>query len=163
MAILRNYCNESAIKLEMNLRADKGLIYDRNKKDYLNWIPYILEVTVENDNFILSDMSLSVEGLKCFLGKIKYILDEPKLTSDYKRVDYCGAENEFEIVFQNIDDYYADTIIQVELWINAAYIPQRKPQYSLGYRFIIKTEELVNFNENLKIQLQEIIENPKSI
>ena len=52
MAILRNYCNESAIKLEMNLRADKGLIYDRNKKDYLNWIPYILEVTVENDNFI---------------------------------------------------------------------------------------------------------------
>ena len=85
-------------------------------------------------------------------------LNERNITTEYKRIEYCGSENEFEIVFQNVDDYYEDLIIEMEVWVNAACLPIQQPGYSIGYQFNISLKDLEKFSEDLKEQLKKLLE-----
>lgn len=158
MPVIRNYCHKPVIELELNLCDGEGFIYDKNQKDYLNWIPYKFRITDGKNEYELDEMSFSLEGLKCFLNKIDMALNERNITTEYKRIEYCGSENEFEIVFQNVDDYYEDLIIETEVWVNAACLPIQQPGYSIGYQFIIRLKDLEKFSEDLKEQLKKLLE-----
>lgn len=159
MPKFKNYCDEPVIELELNLHGGKELIYDKNQADYLNWIPYILTLTVGKQKYVLDDMSFSIEGLNCFFYKMQYILSERSSTTEYKAVDYCGSENEFEIIFRNVDDYFEDLIIQTEIWINAACLPVSQSGYLVGYKFNIKYNDLEQFVKDLRKQLQALLQN----
>ncbi|HIT88353.1 MAG TPA: hypothetical protein IAB62_11875 [Candidatus Coprocola pullicola] len=159
MFILKNYCDKSTIELELNLHDGKGFIYEKNQEDYLNWIPYKLSLTVGANQYILDDMSFSLEGLKCFLNKMQKVLDERNTTNEYQIVSYCGSENEFEISFQNTDDYFEDLIIHTEIWVNAACMPIPQSGYSVGYKFNIKYKDLEQFVKDLKNQLISLLKN----
>ena len=158
MPIIKNYCDESAIEMELNLHRGEGFIYDKNQEDYLNWIPYKLILKVGNCRYILDDMEFSLEGLKCFLNKIQFIINERKLSTEYESVSYCGAENEFEIIFQNADDYFEDLIIHTQIWINGAFMPIPQSGYSVGYKFNIKFSDLEKFECDLREQLKNLLQ-----
>lgn len=155
MAIFKNYCYKSEIELELNLYRGKGFIYEKGQSDYLNWIPYKFKLIVGKDKYELNNL-FSLEGLKCFLYKIEMVLTERNRTNEYEKISYCGSENEFEIFFQNTDDFFEDLIIHTEIWVNAAYLPNPQSGYSVGYKFNIKFKELEQFLTNLKNQLIEL-------
>lgn len=94
MPVIKNYCHKPVIELELNLYDGEGFIYDKNQKDYLNWIPYIFRISDGKNKYELNHMSFSLEGLKCFLNKMDMVLNERNITPEYKRIEYCGSEGE---------------------------------------------------------------------
>lgn len=157
MPIIKNYSDKPTIELELNLHSGKGFVYEKNQNDYLNWIPYKLKLIAGKDNYELDNMAFSLEGLKCFLGKMQAIIKERNESTKYEIISYCGPENEFEILFQNTDDYFEDLIIHTEVWMNAAYLPIPQSGFSVGYKFNIKFKDLEKFAEDLKKQLQRLL------
>ncbi|MGN0474292.1 MAG: hypothetical protein ACI4IJ_04300 [Acutalibacteraceae bacterium] len=97
MPIIKEYFNNPSIEFELNLNKGRGFVFDKNNPDYLNWIPYEFRLTVENENYILNGIEFSLLGLKNFIKKITYVIDERKITTEYNEVEYCGCENEFRI------------------------------------------------------------------
>ena len=153
-----NSCDwESSITFELNLYNGNGFIYDKSQADYLNWIPYEFLLTVKEDNYILTGMAFSLEGIKIFLSILQSVIDERNITREYKEHSYCGAEAEFRICLENTDDYYEDVIVLVKLWINAACLENASSGYSIGFDFIIKYEDLKTFTEELMNELNEIL------
>lgn len=147
----------SSITFELNLHNGKGFIYDKSQADYLNWIPYEFLLTVEKDNYILTGMAFSLEGIKIFLSRLQSVIDERNITREYKEHSYCGSEGEFRICLENTDDYYEDVIVLIKLWINAACLENVGSGYSIGFDFIIKYEDLKRFTEELMNELTEIL------
>lgn len=157
MPKIKNYYDKPVIELDLNLY-EEGMIYEKEQEDYLNWIPYKLELVIGNDKHVIDGISFSLEGLKCFIKKMEYVLNERNISREYEKISYCGSEAEFEILFQNKDDYCEDIIIDTELWMNAAVIEMRQAGYFLGYKFNIRLEDLKQFVKELKEQLQELIQ-----
>ena len=89
---------------------------------------------------------------------MEYVLNERNISSEYEKISYCGPEAEFEIIFQNKDDYWEDRIIDTEVWLNAAVIEMQQGGYFLGYKFNIKFEDLKQFVRELKEQLQALLQ-----
>ena len=54
MPVIRNYCHKPVIELELNLCDGEGFIYDKNQKDYLNWIPYKFRITDGKNEYELN-------------------------------------------------------------------------------------------------------------
>lgn len=148
---------KSSITFELNLHNGKGFIYDKSQADYLNWIPYEFLLTVKEDNYILTGMAFSLEGIKIFLSRLQSVIDERNITREYKEYSYCGSEAEFTIYLENTDDNYDDVIVLVKLWINAACLENAGSGYSIGFDFIIKYEDLKRFTEELMNELTEIL------
>lgn len=157
MPKIKNYYDKPAIGLDLNLY-EEGMIYEKDQEDYLNWIPYKLELAVGNDKHVIDGISFSLEGLKCFIKKMEYVLNERNISSEYKKISYCGPEAEFDILFQNKDDHWEDIIIDIEVWLNGAVIERQQAGYFLGYKFNIRLEDLKQFVKELKEQLQELIQ-----
>ncbi len=157
MPKIKNYYYKPAIELSINLY-EEGMIYEKDQEDYLNWIPYKLELVVGKDKHVIDGISFSLEGLKCFIRKMEYVINERNISGEYEKISYCGPEAEFEILFQNKDDYWEDIIIDTEVWLNASVIEMRQGGYSLGYKFNISIEDLKQFVKELKEQLQELIQ-----
>lgn len=170
MPILQNYVGDAGvIKLEFDLHNGDGFFFDKDESDYLNWIPYELNLTVGKDKYMLKDYSLSLEGLKCFLCELQAVLDEKDVTKtcvEYKRDKskeyeehyYCGCEAEFTITLRNTEDFFDKEIVLIEVWISSACLPEPYSGYSIGYRFNITYENLEQFTKDLKKQLKEIIQ-----
>ncbi len=157
MPKIKSYYYKPSIELVLNLY-EEGLIYEKEQEDYLNWIPYKLELAVEKDKHVIDGISFSLEGLKCFIKKMEYVLNERNISSEYEKISYCGPEAEFEIIFQNKDDYWEDRIIDTEVWLNAAVIEMQQGGYFLGYKFNIKFEDLKQFVRELKEKLQALLQ-----
>lgn len=68
MPKIKSYYYKPSIELVLNLY-EEGLIYEKEQEDYLNWIPYKLELAVEKDKHVIDGISFSLEGLKCFIKK----------------------------------------------------------------------------------------------
>lgn len=157
MAKIKSCDWKSSITFELNLHKGKGFIYDKSQADYLNWIPYEFLLKVEKDNYIVTGMAFSLEGIKIFLSRLRSVIDERNITQEYKEHSYCGAEAEFTICLKNTDDFYEDVIVLVKLWINAACLENAGSGYSIGFDFIIKYEDLKRFTEELMNELTEIL------
>ncbi len=157
MPEIKSYYYKPAIELVLNLY-EEGLIYEKEQEDYLNWIPYKLELAVGKDKHVIDGISFSLEGLKCFIKKMEYVLNERNISSEYEKISYCGPEAEFEIIFQNKDDCWEDIIIGTEVWLNAAVIEMQQGGYFLGYKFNIRLKDLKQFVRELKEQLQALLQ-----
>ncbi|MFG6351547.1 MAG: hypothetical protein K1W21_08035, partial [Oscillospiraceae bacterium] len=128
------------------------------QEDYQNWIPYKFSLSVAKSQYVLDGLTFSLEGLKCFLGKMQFVINEKLKTSDYNIVSYCGAENEFEIVFQNTDDYFEDEIVHMQVWLNSAYLSEAQSGYAIGYKFDIRYCDLKLFAEDLRLQMNDLLD-----
>jgi hypothetical protein len=157
MPEIKSYYYKPSIELVLNLY-EEGLIYEKEQEDYLNWIPYKLELAVGKDKHVIDGISFSLEGLKCFIKKMEYVLNERNISSEYEKISYCGPEAEFEIIFQNKDDCWEDIIIGTEVWLNAAVIEMQQGGYFLGYKFNIRLKDLKQFVRELKEQLQALLQ-----
>ncbi|MBR3607346.1 MAG: hypothetical protein IKL51_07220 [Lachnospiraceae bacterium] len=157
MPKIKSYDWESSITFELNLKDGKGLIYDKNQADYLNWIPYDFYLIVRNNMYILEGMTFSLEGIKTFLLRLQSVIDERNIKKEYVEYEYCASEAEFSIYLKNTDDYYEDEIVLTKLWINAAYLENAGSGYCIGFDFIIRYEDLKVFTEELKKELNEIV------
>lgn len=65
MPKIKNYYEEPVIELNLNLY-EEGMIYEKEQEDYLNWIPYKLELTVGKDKHVIDGISFGLQGLKIF-------------------------------------------------------------------------------------------------
>ena len=158
MPIIENYYyTDTIIKLELNLHKGEGFIYQKGQEEYLDWIPYDFELVIGENKYVLRNRTFSLEGLKILLNKMRAVIDEKNKTNMYRKYRYCSSENEFEISFENTNDYFEKEIILTEVWINGACLSENSSGYSIGYRFIVKFEILEEFLKGLEMQLESLL------
>lgn len=182
MAIIKNYSDKHSIEWEINLKPEIGLIYDATQEDYNNWVPYEFRLKVDDKIYIPTGISLafSFYGFKYFMKQLQYLVDEKEeycrthnITMTYgndvtkKSVDimyshpvisFCGEDNEFTIYLQNVEDYFPEEIVDISLWINAGYLEGTSGEYSIGFKFMAKYNDIKIFMDELQKQFKDIVE-----
>lgn len=158
MPIIKEYFTKSSIEFELNLNNSKGFIFAKNIPDDLCWIPYNIILTVENEKYTIDGLAFNLIGLKNFIRKIRYVIDERNITTEYCEVEYCGGENEFRIKLKNIEDDFENKRVIIEIWLNGCFIKNYSIGYDIGFRFIAKYEDLKSFLLDLQLQLNDLLE-----
>lgn len=164
MAIIRNFYTPQQIVFAFELIRSDSLIYKKDQADYLNWFPCDFRLYVEDKLYSFRKcLTLSLEGLKNFIKIMEDIVKEKEAfpgsknpDMEFKAYEYCATEGEFTIILQNMDEEGED-IVEITLWLNAAYYAGDSVGYYQGFRFYVTLKDLKTFLLNIRNQLNEII------
>lgn len=166
MAFIKNFYSPQQIVFYFDLIISEHLIYKSNQADYLNWFPCDFKLCVEEKVYSFLDYpTLSFEGLKNFMSIFENILeekrkysDEPHKNVEFRTFEYCATEGEFCIALENAKDNVDKDIVEVTVWMNAAYYDGASAGYYQGFRFYVSLEDLKVFLINIQNELEEIIQ-----
>ena len=166
LPILQGFPEASNIELKLNLHNGSGYVYDPECADYLNWIPYDLEMIANKQKYSITGAEFSLEGLKSFLNKTQALIDTYELaikhnstsllTHDNDHFFYTSTEGEYEINFTIFEDSFLDEVMMVEIWLNASCIEKQTVYHYVGYRFMCKFIDLKRFLSGLCDQLDSL-------
>ena len=159
MARMTCYYNSDDLCLDFNLTKNKSFVYDKHNEDYLNWIPVEVRLRVGENIFDPGSIpTLSMEGIKYFLKIIDKLLMEKNTLKikfgenrEYSTFSYYATEGEFEILLKNLyDDEREVDVINVTIWFS-------RGGYGEAYRFMTTLNECVDFFDDLKMQLSNLL------
>lgn len=175
MSQLEKYNNvsDSKIKLKFSLCVEEDL-----GKEKPDWIPYSLELTVENERYIINEFSICQKSVEELLEVFKNIIEEraeftdydessnksistvpfsERIQIEYDEFEFLSDECEFKLKVQNIEDYYDDIIVIFQIWLNSAAVLGKRQGYFIGYDFNVTYDGIQTFYNSLKKQYEKII------
>lgn len=171
MPQLEEYLDNN-IKFELN-------IYKKDKST-LEWIPYSLELTVVKEKYIINEYEVQRTSIDKWLGNMQQLIDERKkynyidketnksistvpssekteIMVEYQEFEFSSDEAEFVIKMYNTEDFWDDVIAFFEIWMNSACVLGKPPGHDIGFRFIVKYDDIRKFYDSLKKQYEEIL------
>lgn len=169
MAVIKNFYSPQQIEFCLELVKSESLIYKNNQPDYLNWFPCDFKLYIEEKQYsFLEYPVLSLEGLKNLLTIFEDVIKEKTLFLEsinsnikFKKFEYCATDGEFTISLKNTNDEYEENIVEITLWLNAAYYAGNSVGYYQGFRFFVSLNDLKIFLLSIQNQLDELMNETK--
>lgn len=156
MAVLSNL--EKNISIEINLLNNDFLDINTDRSDYQNWIPFTLNVTINGRTLGYSSKvgaTFTIFELRNLLEKLDIIINTKKTGKEIDRIELSSSEAYFDIVFY---ETYENNEVYIELWLNTALISNEDNcGYDEGFRFVSEINNLELFNNELRMQMDEIV------
>lgn len=158
MPNLYNY--KKNVCLALDLEFNQYIDFDVTRPDSENWIPFKLSLDVDGKNyqfnedgpcFTVWEVKKIINGFKNIVKIMKSNVQRDIYKERFEPFEHICYEVYFEI---KVFDVASDEL-EVELWLNMAYI---KPSgYKMGVRFNVLIDEFSDFVEGFEVQFKDIL------
>ncbi|MBH5318323.1 hypothetical protein I6N90_10935 [Paenibacillus sp. GSMTC-2017] len=153
---------ENNITFKINLLRNEFLDIVDEREDFENWIPFemVLKVGLEKYEYLNSrGATFSLFEINKLISAVENIISV-KLgatsTASFERVDFNSCEGFFGV---SLYDTFEEQEVYTDIWINMGAISDGEIYgYDKGFRFVIRTESLSEFVNEIKGQLNELLE-----
>lgn len=149
---------EKNILLEVNLLSNPYLDIDFSREDFENWIPFDLNICIEEERYSYnpeSGATFTLYELSSLITQLNNIIKLKSEKSEIKKVLFSSSEGYFDLT---IYDPLEENLVGLEVWINMGTLTQGKScGYNKGIQFDAQLKEIKVFTEQLTEQLNLIL------
>lgn len=149
---------ENNVVFELELLNNRYLDIKKERTKYENWIPFKLKLTINDRDYIYSDengATFTHFEIENFILNLDNIIELKKKNLKSNRFEFSSSETYFDFV---IYDPQEENELYIEIWINiGSYSKGSIFGYDEGVRFVANTENVNSFKEDLKKQLNKLL------
>jgi hypothetical protein len=150
------------VSLEINLVINNSLDLEKDREDFMNWIPFELRLDSNKEIITFSEQvttAFSVRELKYLIKRLHQIIqikyNKQAIESPF---EYTSSENLFEMILYESGE---EDQIYYDFWFNLGSLTNGEIfGFSKGIRFVSHIDYLKSFTIGLERQMIEILNNP---
>ena len=145
---------DNNISLEISLENNEYLDLDISREDFENWIPFILQLKIEDESYEYvseSGATFSLHEIEQFIFQLKNIIALKEQGRFEQQYSFYCSEGFFQLI---LSEPLEVGILTTEIWLNMGVLTKGFSYgYDKGFRFVISVGALKTFVNELEMQL----------